>query len=181
MAKRLKAGATAPDFTFDTPWKKGLKLSAFTKKGTTVLMFLRYMGCPICQMKISELRKEIGDFDKRAVNLLVVLESTPENVTAMVSEKDMPFVIVCDPKEKLFSLYDVKPGSFFGYVTPTTIIRAIRATILGFKHGKYEGNEKQLPATFIIDKNRKVTYAYYGKNVADVPKTKKLLAAIDRG
>jgi peroxiredoxin len=180
MTERLKAGATAPDFSFDTPWKKGLKLSDFTKKGTTVLMFLRYMGCPICQMKIAELRKEIVEFNRRKASLLVVLQSTPDNVCRTVSEKDIPFVVACDPKEKLFALYDVKPGSIFGYVTPTTIIRAIRATRLGFKHGTYEGNEKQLPATFVIDKNRKVNYAYYGKNVADVPKTMTILDEIDR-
>ena len=180
MSQRLTAGAAAPDFTFDTPWKKGEKLSGFTKKGTTVLMFLRYMGCPICQMKIAELKKEFPLFKKRGVSLLVVLQSTPENITPMISQKDMPFVIVCDPHERLFTLYGVRPGSIFGYVTPTTIVRAVRATLQGFKHGKYEGNEKQLPATFIIDKGGKVKYARYGKNVADVPKTEKLLAEIDR-
>jgi len=180
MTERLKAGAIAPDFSFDSPWKKGLKLSGFTKKGTTVLMFLRYMGCPICQMKIAELKKEFPLFKKRGVSLLVVLQSTPENITPMISQKDMPFVIVCDPHERLFTLYGVRPGSIFGYVTPTTIVRAIRATLQGFKHGTYEGNEKQLPATFIIDKAGKVKYARYGKNVADVPKTEKLLAEIDR-
>jgi peroxiredoxin len=180
MSQRLTAGAAAPDFTFDTPWKKGEKLSGFTKKGTTVLMFLRYMGCPICQMKIAELKKEFPLFKKRGVSLLVVLQSTPENLTPMISHKDMPFVSVCDPHERLFTLYGVRPGSIFGYVTPTTIVRAIRATVRGFKHGTYEGNEKQLPATFIIDKGGKVTYARYGKNVADVPKTEKLLAGIDR-
>jgi peroxiredoxin len=180
MAERLKAGATTPDFTFDTPWKKGLKLSDFTKKSTTVLMFLRYIGCPICQMEIAELRGRIGEFTRRKVNLLVVLQSTPANITAAVSEKDVPFEIVCDPKEKLFALYGVKPGSIFRYVTPGSIIQAIRATKRGFRHGKYEGNEKQLPATFIIGTDGRVRWAYYGKNVSDVPKTDKLLAQIDR-
>jgi peroxiredoxin len=180
MTERLKAGAIAPDFSFDSPWKKGLKLSGFTKKGTTVLMFLRYMGCPVCQMKIAELRKEIGEFTRRKVNLLVVLQSTPDNVCRAVSEKDIPFVIVCDPKEKLFALYDVKPGSIFRYVTPNSIIQAVKATIRGFKHGKFEGNEKQLPAAFIIDTGRRVRWAHYGANVSDVPKTKKLLAELDR-
>jgi thioredoxin-dependent peroxiredoxin len=180
MTQRLTAGAAAPDFVFDTPWKKKLKLSDFTGKKTTVLMFLRYIGCPICQMKIAELKKEFGRFENNGAHLLVVLQSTPANISAMISEKDMPFVIVCDPGERIFTLYGVKPGSIFGYVTPTTIVRAIKATRLGFRHGKYEGNEKQLPATFIIDKGRKVRYAYYGKNVADVPKTEKLLAEIDR-
>ncbi|MBN2225081.1 MAG: AhpC/TSA family protein [Deltaproteobacteria bacterium] len=180
MTQKLTAGSAAPDFVFDTPWKKKIKLSDFTGKKTTVLMFLRYVGCPICQMKIAELKNKFDRFQKRGVDLLVVLQSTPANISAMISEKDMPFVIVCDPQERLFTLYGVKPGSIFGYVTPTTIVRAIRATRKGFRHGKYEGNERQLPATFIIDKGRNLKYAYYGKNVADVPKTEKLLAEIDR-
>ena len=39
----------------------------------------------------------------------------------------------------------------------------------------------QLPAVFIIGTDKRVTYAYYGRNVADVPETKKLLEAIDEG
>jgi peroxiredoxin len=180
MTQRFTEGSAAPDFVFDTPWKKKLKLSEFTDKKPTVLMFLRYVGCPICQMKIAELKKEFGRFEKAGANLLVVLQSTPENISAAVPEKEMPFVIVCDPQERLFTLYGVKPGSIFGYVTPTTIVRAIAAGRRGFKHGKYEGNEKQLPATFIIDKNRTVRWAHYGKNVADVPKTERLLSEIGR-
>ncbi len=180
MNERIAAGKTAPDFTFDTPWKKSQKLSDIARKGKTVLMFLRYAGCPLCQMKIAELRGGFEEFKKRKVNLLVVLQSTPENITKVVEKKDIPFEIVCDPKEKLFSLYGVKPGTIFGYITPTTIIKAIQSTRRGFKHGTYEGNEKQLPAVFIIGAGRKVDYVYYGKNVADVPATKKLLAIIDR-
>lgn len=180
MTPKLTAGSAAPDFVFDTPWAKGLKLSAFSKKGTTVLMFLRYMGCPICQMKIAELKKEFAQFEKRSAQLLVVLQSTPANITPLCAESEIPFTIVCDPKERIFTLYGVAPGSIFGYITPTTITRAIQATRKGFKHGKSEGNEKQLPATFIIDKGGNIRYAYYGKNVADVPSTKKLLSEIDR-
>ncbi len=180
MAERLKAGAIAPDFGIDTPWKKGLKLSDFTKKGKTVLIFLRYMGCPICQMRISELRKEIVEFNRRKVNLLVVLQSTPDNITCMVSEKDIPFTIVCDAGQKVFGLYHVQPGSFFRYATPGSIVKAIKATRLGFRHGKYEGNERQLPAAFVLGPDRRVLWAHYGRSVSDVPKTEAILAELDR-
>ena len=39
----------------------------------------------------------------------------------------------------------------------------------GFEHGAYEGNELQLPAVFIMDQERKLTYAHYGISVDDVP------------
>jgi peroxiredoxin len=179
MAERLKTGATVPDFTFDTPWKKGLALSDFTKKGTVVLMFLRYMGCPICQMKIAELRRDFDEFAKRKVYLLVVLQSEPASITRLVDKKDIPFEIVCDPKGKLFALYAVRPGTIFGYVTPATIAAVIRSMRRGFRHGKYEGNEMQLPAVFVVGADKKIRFAYYGRNVADVPETKRLLEVID--
>jgi peroxiredoxin len=181
MTKRIAAGMIAPDFTFDTPFKKSQKLAGIVLKGRTVLMFLRYVGCPICQMKIAELKRDFNEFKRRRINLLVVLQSSPENIAGLVGKDDIPFEIVCDPKGKLFDLYAVRPGTIFGYVTPTTIMAVIRSMTRGFRHGKYEGNEMQLPAVFIIGTDKRVTYAYYGRNVADVPETKKLLEAIDEG
>jgi peroxiredoxin len=180
MKTKLSVGKTAPDFMFDTPWKKSVKFSSVLKKGRALLVFLRYIGCPLCQMKIAELKKDFSTFKRRNIQILVFLQSDPKNVTEMFSEKDLPFTIVCDPKEKIFKRFGVLPGSFFRYVTPKVIARVIKATRRGFRHGKYEGQERQLPAVFLVEKNRKIAYAYYGKNVADVPDTALLLDEIKK-
>ena len=36
------------------------------------------------------------------------------------------------------------------------------AKALGFTHGKYEGNDLQLPAKFIIGPDHTIEYAYFG-------------------
>jgi peroxiredoxin len=181
MGKRLYAGGDAPVFVFDTPWKKGLRLSDSIKKGPTVLVFLRYIGCPVCQMEVARFRADFDEFKRRKTELLVVLQSEPATITKATSEKDIPFPIVCDPKGDIFSLYGVNAGSIFSYLSPGSTMGALRAIRRGFKHGKFEGKEMQLPAAFVIDKNQRITFAYYGKNVADVPKTDVLLKIIDRG
>lgn len=186
MGNKITAGSKAPDFTFDSPWKKSLKFHDFLKKGNTALIFLRYMGCPICQMKIAELRRDWDEFRKRNLGVLVVLQSEAENMISVkgseetLKEKDIPFTIVLDPKEEIFRLYGVKPGSIFRYATPATIKKAMQSKKLGFKHGVSEGKELQLPALFIVDDKKIVRYTYYGKNVSDVPENAALFDIIGK-
>ena len=176
MRQTITAGIIAPDYTFNTPWKQSIRLSDMAKERRTYLIFLRYMGCPLCQMKISRLKKEWGRFQEANLNVVVVLQSEPEIITSQVSENEIPFHIACDPDETFFHLYGVMPGSIFRYATPSVIKKAMQAKKMGFSHGKSEGNEMQLPAVFLIGQDMKVEYAYYGRNVGDVPDNDDLLA-----
>ena len=77
MKQTLAAGQTAPDYTFNTPWKRDIRLSDLVKERRTYLVFLRYMGCPLCQMKISRLKNDWERFAEADLNVVVVLQSEP--------------------------------------------------------------------------------------------------------
>lgn len=176
MKETITVGMRAPDHTFNTPWEKDIRLSDLAKDKRTFLIFLRYMGCPLCQMKISRLKKDWERFREANLNVVVVLQSEPENITSQVNREEIPFHIACDPDETFFHLYGVMPGSIFRYATPSVIKKAMQAKKMGFSHGKSEGKEMQLPAVFLIGKDMKVEYAYYGGNVGDVPENDDLLS-----
>ena len=38
------------------------------------------------------------------------------------------------------------------------MMKLAKATACGIKHGKYEGNEQQLPAVFVMDGERRLSY-----------------------
>ena len=57
-----------------------------------------------------------------------------------------------------------------------TIGKMKQAKSAGLEHGKYEGDELQLPAVFVLDRERTVTHAHYGKKVSDVPDADTLAA-----
>ena len=44
----------------------------------------------------------------------------------------------------------------------------------GYKHGACEGNELQLPAAFVVDKEGRISYAHYGKSAGDTPDVRSL-------
>ena len=175
MKESISTGMTAADFTFDTSWQESLKFYDFLEKSKVLLIFLRYMGCPLCQLKISEIIRDQDQFKKVDVEIIVALQSNPAVVRENTDKGDIPITILCDPDGKIFDLYGVYAGSFFRYITPGVIKKALKARKQGFKHGASEGKELQLPAVFLVDKDKTVKYAYYGKNVGDVPDNSILL------
>lgn len=166
MKRLLKEGMVAPDFTFDSHREKSLRFYDSVGKRTAVLFFLRYTGCPLCQLKISEIIRDRELFDGTA--LFVALQSDAESIRSQILQ-DVPFTFICDPGAAVFSLYGVSAGSIFRYLTPSVIAAALRAGRQGFRHGKREGKELQLPAIFVIDGSRRIRFAHYGKNISDLP------------
>jgi peroxiredoxin len=169
MANQLKAGDKAADFIYDSPWENRQEYYKASGKKTTVLVFLRYLGCPVCQMEMANLKREIERFDEKDAKVFLFLQSTQDMLTKSAREEDWPFTIVCDPKEEIFQLYRVAPGGFLKYLHPAGLLAATKATFKGFRHGKFEGRETQLPAVFVVGPDKIIQWVYYGETLNDVP------------
>ncbi|MBU1055590.1 MAG: AhpC/TSA family protein [Proteobacteria bacterium] len=171
-------GDTAPDFSFETLWNGNNSFYNMLEQSKVFLLFLRYIGCPLCRIKIDELIRDLDQFEAHGVRPVAVLQSAPEVMRDQKEQKEIPLTVVCDPKAEIFEQYGVKVGSIFRYLTPSVIRKGLASNKLGYGHGKYEGREKQLPAVFLVDTDRIIRYAYYGKNVGDVPENSTLLKII---
>lgn len=179
MSIKLQLGDTAPDFTFDTPWEKGLKFSDCSNGKPAVLVFLRYVGCPVCQMEMADLKKEVGLLENKGAQLFVILQSSPRTVSSFVTAKeDWPFYIVCDRKSEVFQKYHVAPGGILKYLHPAGLVATIRAISKGYRHGKFEGHETQVPAVFIVDGSSGIKFAHYGDNLVDIPSPSAIAAVL---
>lgn len=175
---QLKTGDIAPDFPMDTPWETGKFFYKNTGKNPAVLIFLRYQGCPVCQMEMARIKKNIDRFKQKNARVYVILQSQRQTVASLSDSGDWPFTIICDPDGVLFQLYGVAPGGFLKYLHPAGLVAAVKATFAGFRHGKFEGRETQLPAAFAVAPDRYIRYAYYGKTISDVPDPETLAGVI---
>jgi hypothetical protein len=63
----------------------------------------------------------------------------------------------------------VESGGIIKYLHPAGLIAAITAIRRGFRHGKFEGKETQLPAAFAVSADKVIKYAHYGENISDIP------------
>jgi peroxiredoxin len=169
MNLKLKPGDSALDFRFDSPWKSDQAFYQTIANKPAAVVFLRYIGCPVCRMEMANLKKKIDLFNKKEAKVFVVLQSSPATIASLGKQEDWPFTIVCDPDAEVFKLYHVEPGGIFKYLHPAGLIAAIKATFQGFMHGKFEGRETQLPAGFVVAADKTITFSYYGKNISDTP------------
>lgn len=178
MTQRIIAGKPPPRFSFNTAREEGLDFYREIQDRKTVLFFLRYAGCPLCQFKIAELMRDMARFQALGAQVFVVLQSEPASVRAHLGEREMASRIICDPQLALFRLYGVESGNVFQYLTPSVLKKASQAKRQGFSHGMKEGLEMQRPATFIIDSTGVVRFVHYGKDIGDVPENADLLARL---
>lgn len=176
----LAVGDTMADFTYRTPFAEGLTLAetaAGAKK--TALVFLRYYGCTLCQYDIHRLAQHYDELTAHGGQLLVVLQSDPAGIAAQLQPGDLPFAIICDPKAALYIRFAVQPAeSLLKMADAKTMAKIAKAAAAGYKHGAYEGSELQLPAVFVLDADRRVTYAHYGKSAGDIPTVEELAALL---
>jgi peroxiredoxin len=178
MDSKFRVGDNAPDFQFETPWEGGKTFFKAAEGKPAVLVFLRYLGCPVCQLDMANLKREIDLIEQKGAVLFVILQSPPATVTSATKKEEWPFTIICDPMSKLFQLYHVEPGNILRYIHPAGLITAVKATLQGYKHGKFEGHETQLPAVFIVSPDRTIKFAHYGEHISDIPSTATMAANI---
>lgn len=171
---RLHVGEKMPDFTFETPYEKGLTIGETAKKvaGKTAVVFMRYYGCTMCQYDIHLFKTQHEKIAATGGQMLVVLQSDPVKLAAQVKPGDLPFDIICDPDQNLYQQFDIRPAASKEAASDEQTIakRAQReAYEVKFVHGEYEGNELQLPATFVVEPDLTITFAEYHKGNGGVP------------
>ena len=75
MAK-IEAGCVLGEYTVDTAFESGVKLSDLLKRADkTVLLFLRYYGCRICQLEMRDYTAIYDAFRAKNAQVIVVLQS----------------------------------------------------------------------------------------------------------
>ena len=164
----LGVGDNAPKFEFeDQDGKKYLFPDGFKGKWLA-LFFLRHLGCPLCMEKLNALKGNFKQYRDSGIDLCVVVQSTPRRVTEYARDKGIPFHLIADHDKVFYDLYGVKRGGIGAFLAPSVMLASVRSTLKGNFHGKFEGDELQKPAAFLVDTQGKIVFADYGKNIADI-------------
>lgn len=169
MAK-IHVGDRFPDFRIETVYGTASSITECTGDGKTAFVFLRYYGCTLCQYEMINYAEHYKDIVGNDGRLYVVLQSTIDSIKKQTAAEAFPFDIICDPKEELYKELNIPAAKDMEELGGGDVMSKIaEAGKLNLSHGDYEGEELQLPATFVINKDMTVTYVRYGENVGDTP------------
>jgi peroxiredoxin len=163
----LSIGEKAPLFVIPDVNGVEFSLSEYAGKKNVVLVFLRYLGCPICQMTLADLKNEYGRFTAKDAEVVAFVQSPPETIRKSGDASAFPFRLIPDEDERIYKLYRVGVTNIFGLVNPNVLRQGLKAMLKGHRQGKKEGNTFQVPGEFIIDKNGVLRLARTGKDAGD--------------
>lgn len=137
--------------------------------GILLLTFYRYASCPLCNMRVAELRREQPWLERMGVRPVAVFQSPEASIRRYVGRQKPWFRIVPDPDQTLYRLYDVTP-SWLGaawslIVRLPSVLRAVIGK--GYWPGAIEGDMHMLPADFLIGPDGRILRAFYGRDIGD--------------
>lgn len=182
---RLSVGEKMPNFTFNTAYEQGKTVGDMVSQRKTVFWVLRYIGCTSCRYDVHDISQRYSEFLQKGVQVAVVMQSEPAVARESIGEARLPFDIICDTDMEIYKALEILPASSMEELLgndPAFIAKfeekRKKIKESGFTHGKYEGDEQQLPALFIVNTDRRIEYAHYAKSIADMPTVDELLAIL---
>ncbi len=157
----------APAFQGNAAFEKSFQFSDYQHR-TLLLSFLRFAGCPVCNLHTREMIKRYSELQNHSIDLVLVYHSSLENIHRLVTPKmKIPFTILADPNKTIYQLYGVEKSPS-AMRSIKAIGEALRAVSLGFipDMKSIEGGQHGLPADFLIQ-NGIIKAAHYGRHGAD--------------
>ncbi len=153
--KALNAGQACPDFELKNAHGNNISLDEQLKNGPQVISFYRGAWCPYCNLEIRALKENLPAFRQLGADLIAISPQIPDKSLAQEDELKLEFEVLSDTDNLL--------ARQFGLVF--TLPEEIQAIYDAFKidvagHNGDDKFELPIPATYIIDGDRKIRYAF---------------------
>lgn len=176
QAQTLKKGERIPFETVTTIFGEDISL----QQGRTVVAFYRNVDCAMCNLRIHQLTEKAHLFNEKDIRVIIVLQSTADEIKAHLGDAEFPFDLIADPNKKLFDAIGAKSGglkTLFAMRRIGSIVKIKKQKIPLIKDQR--GDTKLAPVELILDKGT-IIKAHYGSDIGDHISIKQLLKAFEK-
>lgn len=167
----LRVGDTAPAIQTSDVFGNAVDLAASNDK-FVLLVFLRYSGCPLCNLAIHRLTVEYPLLQKSGCEIIAFVQSEPQNIVRNIYGRHQPkppFPIIADAGRKFYDLYGVRTSILAAARSITKVPYWLESVHEhGFKQTEIDGNLFLVPALFLIHgKTQEIVKIEYGTSFYD--------------
>lgn len=155
----IKVGAQMPSFALKDIDGKGVSSDELMKKGNLVLIFYRGAWCPFCNTYLQELQRNAAAIKDAGGEIVAISVESPDGSTTVAQKNELKFTVLSDP--------NLETARKFGivYQLPAETDETYKSRGLDVaKHNQMEKAELPLGATFIVNQQGEITYAYLDTN-----------------
>jgi len=166
---RLKENSQAKDFEVKDVFGKPISLEMYKGK-RLLLSFLRFTGCPVCNLHVYNLLQRKNEIDKKNLVIIFVFESNTETLKSYIKNENLPFTFVSDPEQTLYNKYAVEK-SWRKLIKWGLTYKGLSNGVKGYlkfnKFSSMKGSSNRVEAEFLIDENGILEKVHYGEMVGD--------------
>ncbi|MEP2237381.1 MAG: peroxiredoxin-like family protein [Maribacter sp.] len=172
LENALNVNNKAPNFTLKNALGKSVSLYDELKNGPVVLTWYRGGWCPYCNITLHYLQEKLPEFHKAGATLIAITPELPDNSLSTSEKNNLEFTVLSDVGNKV--------GKEYGVVfTLTKEVAAIYEAGFGLSEvNGNDSNELPLAATYVIDTDATVTYAFLDADYRERAEVTEILAAL---
>ncbi len=148
----------APNFKLTNAIGDTVQLSDYLKEGKVILTWYRGGWCPYCNLTLRSLQQSLPDFKAKGANLIALTPELPDKSISTAEKHNLEFEVLSDIGNSVAREY----GVVF-----TLIPELAESYQNGFDLHAYNGdesNELPLAATYIINEEGIIEYAFLHKD-----------------
>lgn len=164
----LQSGQQAPNFLAVDVKGTQVELN-YNRSGYLLLAFLRYAGCPWCNLAIHRLTLEHELLRKSGCSVVAFVQSSKDNIIKNIYERHehVPdFPVIADHTMEVYRRYGVQPSALKTASMMRQVPHWVRAVSKGFTNSTVDGSLFLAPATFLLSPYaRDIVRADYNANL----------------
>lgn len=153
LERALKVGNKAPDFSLPNAHGGKTTLSALLAKNVVVLTFYRGGWCPYCNMQLRALQQRLPDFRAANAVLVAISPEMPDSSLKTAEKNALQFEVVSDLGNMVARQFGVV------YSLPNSSKTNPSSKLKNY-NGAEGAGELPIAATYVIDTDGTISYAY---------------------
>ena len=160
--KALTTGDTATDFTLPNVKGETTQLNKLLDKGPVVLNFYRGGWCPFCSLEFKSVHDILPEIKEHGATLVGISPELPDNSLNTIEKNQLQFEVLSDVGNKIAQQYGI-------VMEVPEVIRPLYKE-WGLDIPNINGDETwelPIPATYVINTDRKIVSAYVNKNYTE--------------
>lgn len=169
----IQIGNQMPEFSLPNALGKIINSEDILKDGKMILVFYRGSWCPYCNLELKFLQDHLSRIKDKGAALVAVSPQSPDHSLNMAEKNNIEFEVLTDVDNNLAK----KLGITFqlqDFVIPHYKSLGINL----FDFNKNNDNVLPVPAVFIVDENRMVTYKFLDVNYMNRVDMEELIQAL---
>lgn len=173
-AKGLEVGHVVENFTAIDVNNNPFSLEKGLESGPVVLIFIRGQWCPVCNRHMNTIQDSLKYIQEKGAQVVVISPEKPEFIEKTIEKSKAEFTVLYDEGQKISDYFDVT-------FNPDGKTKMMYNTVLGAKLKESHTDDSErlpIPATFIIDKNKKIIWRQFDPDYKNRSTVKDIIEAL---